>query len=379
MALFLTTAWTPAPQPGEFTVGGQVLNGTPDSAAPADLPVTLHVFSGMEETGTYTTALAADGSFHFDTVTPEEGETFAARVVYQDVTYVSDLVTLEPGQAELDLPVTIYETTEDSSAVLVTQLHVFMTREEERLQVGEYYLVSNTGDRTYVGAEDETDQRITLSFTIPDGAEGLNFDGPGLGERYLERAEGFADTEPIPPGTATVEALFSYDIPYREGFRVERTFDVSVASVVLVLSDEGMALEGARLTSEGAMDTQMGPALSYTAGPLAAGEPLAFTLIARPQTMPLVPTGTAPAARNPAREGALGLAALAAAVAAVYWMWRSPGPGPLSARARRGVELIAALDADFEAGRVGKKKYHKERGMLKRQLRVLLGARGYQD
>ncbi|GAG09599.1 unnamed protein product [marine sediment metagenome] len=42
------------------------------------------------------------------------------------------------------------------------------------------------------------------------------------------------------------------------------------------------------------------------------------------------------------------------------------------------METIAALDADFEAGRVGKRKYHKERGMLKRQLRVLLRAMGYQ-
>jgi hypothetical protein len=378
LVLLLTIGWTPAPQTDEFIVEGQVTNGTLDSAIPTDLPITLHVFSGMEETNTYTTTLAADGSFHFDGITPEGGETFAARVVYQDVTYVSEFVTLEPGQLELDLPMTIYETTEDLSVVLVTQLHIFMTREGDRLQVGEYYLISNTGDQTCVGAEDETGRRTTLTFTIPDGAEGLNFDGPGLGERYLELEEGFADTEPIPPGTATAEVLFSYDLPYREGFRVERTFDVPVTSVVLVLAEEGMALEGASLTSEDIIDTQMGPALSYTAGPLAAGEPLAFTLSARSEAMSPAPTENAPA-RNPAQEIAVGLAALAAAAAAIYWMWRSPGPGPLPARARRGVELIAALDADFETGRVGKKKYHKERGMLKRQLRVLLGARGYQD
>jgi len=361
----------PAPQTGEFIVEGQVINGTPDSAIPTDLPVALHIFSGMEETETYTTTITADGSFRFDDITPEEGATFAARVVYQDVTYVSEFVTLEPGQTGLDFPVTIYESTEDPSAVLVTQLHVFMTREGERLQVGEYYLVSNTGDQTYVGTEDDAGQRSTLTFTIPDGAEGLNFEGPGLGERYLELEEGFADTEPILPGTATVETLFSYDIPYQEGFRVERTFDTPVTSVVLVLSDKEMALEGASLTSEDIIDTQMGPALSYTAGPLAAGELLAFTLVDRPQTMPSVPTGMAPT-RNPAQEIAIGLVALAAAVAAIYWMWRSPGAGPLPARARPLVAKIAALDTEFELGRVAKKTYPKKRDTLKRQIRSRL-------
>ena len=371
LALLLTVGWRPVPQTDEFIVEGQVTNGTPGGPIPADLPVALHVFSGMEETGTYATVLAADGFFHFDDVAPEEGATFATHVVYQDVTYISDLVTLEPGQRKLDLPVTIYESTEDPSAVLVTQLHVFMTREEDRLQVGEYYLVSNTGDQTYVGTEDETGRRTTLTFTTPEGAEDLNFDGSGLDERYLELEEGFADTEPIPPGTATAETLFSYNLPYRKGFRVERTFDAPVTSVVLVLSDAGMALEGGSLTSEEVIDTQMGPALSYTAGPLEAGETLVFTLVARPQTMPSAPTATAPT-RNPAQEIAVGLAALAAAVAAIYWMWRSPGAGPLPTQVRPLVEEIAALDIEFESGQVAKKAYYKERDSLKQQIRSRL-------
>lgn len=272
------------------------------------------------------------------------------------------------------------DVTEDSSAILVTQLHIFIARAEERLQVGEYYLVSNTGEQTYVGTEDaETGRRITLHFTLPEGAEGLSFDGPGLGQRYLELKEGFADSEPIPPGTATVEILFSYELPYREGLRVERAFDVPVASVVLVLPGEEMALEGERIVPGGTMDTQMGPALSYTAGPLAAGEPLAFTLVARPHPVASSASAGPPPARSTAREISIGLLVLAGAVVAIYLLWRSPAPGPLPVRARPLVEAIAALDADFEGGRVREKTYRQKRQALKGQLRMLLGARGYQD
>ena len=126
------------------------------------------------------------------------------------------------------------------------------------------------------------------------------------------------------------------------------------------------------MTSGGTMDTQMGPALSYTAGPLAAGEPLAFTLVARPQVAaPSVPAGPSPA-RDTAREISVGLVALAAAIMTVYLLWRSPASGPIPAQARPLVESIAALDANFEAGQVEEKAYHQKRKLLKQKLRALL-------
>jgi len=335
-------------------VVGHVTNGTSGSAMPTDLPVVLHVFSGMEEIETLTTILAADGSFRFGGLAPGEEKTFVVRVVYQDVAYVSDLGTIEPGQRELALPVAVYEATEDRSAIQVTQLHVFVSASGEHLRIGEYYLVSNTGERTYVGTKaPEAGKRATLSFTLPEGAEGLHFDSSGLGERYLERERGFADTAPVPPGTASSEVLFEYQLPYREGTPVARAFDLPVASVVLVHLDEGMALEGKGITPAGPLDTQMGRARAYTAGPLAAGEVLAFRLVAQSQPTALsAPAGPAPA-RNAAQELGIGLVALAAAVVAVYLLWRLPAPQPLPGQARPLVEAIAALDRSEGAGGQG--------------------------
>lgn len=272
---------------------------------------------------------------------------------------------------------------QDSSAIVVTQLHVFVTKSEGSLGIGEYYLLSNTGEQTYEGLEDpQTGERVTVSFTLPEGAERLRFDGPGLGERFVEVEGGFADTEPIPPGMDTVEVLFTYDLPYRAGMQVERTFEVPVTSVVLVIAEEGLALEGEGVAPAGMLDTQMGPALSYTAGPLEAGESLVFSVVAGRQQSSVVPAAPAPAApapaRNTAREAAIGLVAMAAALAVVYLLWRSPAPGPCPAEARPLVEEIAALDADFEAGRVEERAYRQKRDALKRRARKLLGKAGEQ-
>jgi len=372
LVLLLATAWAPSSQVDELAVVGQVTNGTSGGIVPADLCVTLHIFDETEEIATHTAALATDGTFRFDGLMPSEGENLVARVVYQDVNYYSDAGSFEVGQTELDLPITIYETTEDASSVLVTQLHSFISVVEQRLQILEYHLVSNTGDRTYVGVKDpRTGQRVTLAFTLPAGASGLRFDGLGLGERYLEWGGGFADTEPIPPGMATLEVSFDYELPYQEGMRVERAFDVPVTSVVFVIPDEGIAMEGKGVIPGETLDTQMGPASSYIAGPLAAGESLVFTLVAGPAGGQDGRVAEEQRSRR-ARETAIGLVTLAAAVVVAYLLWRLPVPGPLPAPARVLVESIAALDTDFEAGRVERETYHQELRALKRRLRVLL-------
>ena len=269
-------------------------------------------------------------------------------------------------------PVSRVDDGQPPSDIVVTQLHIFITRGEGGLGIGEFYLLSNTGEQTYDGVEDpQTGERVTVSFMLPEGARGLRFDGPGLGERFVEVEGGFADTEPIPPGMATVGVLFTYELPYREGAPVERTFLVPVTSVVMVIAQEGLALEGDGVTSAGTLDTQMGPALSYTAGPLEAGETLVFSVVAG---MELEPVALAPSvpARNTARESSIGLVALAAAFAVAYLLWRAPTPGPCPPEVRPLVEEIAALDGDFEAGRVKDKAYRQKRDALKQRLRAMI-------
>jgi len=107
---------------------------------------------------------------------------------------------------------------------------------------------------------------------------------------------------------------------------------------------------------------------------LAAGEPLAFTVVARPQTaMPAAPaaSGSPSVGRNATQEISIGLVAVAVVVAAIYWMWQAPTSASIPPQARPLVETIAALDADFNAGRVQEEAYRKKRQSLKQRLRAL--------
>jgi len=366
--LLVAGGWTFAPQGEGIVVTGQVINGTSGGAVPEGLPVTLQAFSesAQERAAVYTTTVAVDGSFRFDGVAAAEGDMLVARAVYQDVVYTSDTVTLEPGQQEASLHIAVYETTERRPDIRIAQLHMFLNRVDDRLRVGEYYLIGAAGDRTWVGREDpDTGQWITLAFRLPERAQGLWFSGPGLGERFVEWEGGFVDTQPIPPGLTTSEVFFSYEIPYRDGVRLTRDFDVPVDSVVLLISEAGgVTPEGAGISSAGTLETSMGVALSYTAGPLAAGQPLAFNL---------VDDETAAWNGGGWKEIALGLCVLAAAAGGAFWMWRSPVVPALPAEADALVEAIAALDADLEAGQVEEDVHRRRRKALKRQIHGLVG------
>ncbi len=371
----LPAAWGQTPQVHAQgpTVSGEIRNGTPGGTVPNDLAVTLHIFSEMEETNTYTTTVTGGTSFRFDNVSLEEGDTAVARVVYDNVTYVSEFAAIEEGERDVSLPVTVYETTTDPANIALFQLHLFVNRVSEQIQLGVYAVIGNTGNRTYVGsqapASDGTTEsaRTTWSAKLPDGAQNLQFEGAELGGRFVLLEDGFADTRPIPPGNAGVETSFTYELPFQEGVEVRQSFDVPIRAAVLVLPEGDWALEGANISSQGALETQMGTALSYSAGPLDADEPLAFTLV--PKTPE--PSRQSDGSAAPTGSGLmLGLGALVAAGVAITLMWRSPTPGrPIPAKVQSEIEAIAALDRGFENGELSEAVYRRKRSRLKEHVR----------
>lgn len=263
-------------------------------------------------------------------------------------------------------------TTEDPSQIAVTQLHVFLRRAGDRLEVHEFYLVSNTGDQAYIGREDpQTGRRHTLTFTLPAGAADVQVLEPAE-EHWARIDNGLAYTEPISPGNLSLELAFQYTLPFAEGMEVERTFPVPVTSLGVLAFGGDLAAEGNALTPGGVMDTAQGPVRVYTAGPLDAGQPVRFRVRTEPVETALAPATSAPAAqpsRNPTVEIALGLAALAVAVVVAYVLLRPPAPGPVPASVRAQVEAIAALDEEYQQGHLGEKEYRRRREALKREAR----------
>lgn len=362
-----------------ITITGRVVNGTPGGQMPVGAPVELRVFDDTAVTGVYTDTVASEGTFRFDVISTRSEDEFIVSTIYQGVRYASTPTPLSQ-EGSSDVRVKIYEITRDDAHIYVEQAHLFILPRAERVQIAEVYSVSNTGDRTYVGKQTALADGTTLRFTLPAEARNLNVSGSDLGGRYVGDESTLADTQPVRPGTATVEISFSYERPYSDGMRVIRTLELPIQSALVLLQSGNLAAEGVELSFNGVMETQMGNAASYLAGPLAADEALDFTIRSQrgsdePGEMPAGSDETN-VTLGQSWKILIGAGALAVAGLATFALWAPTTIPEIPASARPVLFAILQLDRDHAEGEVDEAEYRAKRKALKEKLRSDLDRRG---
>ena len=308
----LTLPLTLLAQPA-LTVHGQIHNGTAGASQPANLPVTLHVFTGETEHATYTTTADAQGAFQFEPFDTGPEQHLVARTTYQQVDYYSAVCSPNPEQTHLSLPITVYESTTQASTVAIDRhtLIIEPAINEPLLHVADHYQVSNLGDRTYIGPASGAGQRVTLTGTLPAAARQPSGDDPTL----RVAGGGFTIRTPIRPGEQSTQALIQYHLPYTANLPVNYQSNLPISQTLLIIAETAyLAPAGAAFSAPGHFTTSLGAGLSYTAGPLTAHQPLSFTL--EPQSSPMQ--------RAPWLEAGIGLAALLLALAGAYLLLRRP-------------------------------------------------------
>ena len=222
LSLFLILSLTPvalaqAPPATTLTIEGQLVNATPGGTVEAGIPVMLHSYDGQQMSSVIEGVTGPDGTFRFENVEMAEGRTFEVIATVGRTSYFSERTTGSPDQTRLELPVIIYDTTTDASAIRVEQMHTIVEfLSPAQMEVLEVYVISNDGDRTVEGAATLGDGRTaSLRFTLPEGETGLSFEGDNTGTRFILTADGFADRLGVPPGRGTVQFTIGYLLPYR--------------------------------------------------------------------------------------------------------------------------------------------------------------------
>ena len=187
VALAAALAFTPVVQAqggGEGVLAGQVVNGTAGAAQiGAGTTVNLYLLGGelMEEVGT--TVTDSDGRFRFEGLDVSVGLSYLVEAVHEDVPYSSaDLLQYEEGQTELEVTVTVYDTTPDDAGVRVDLVHIFAESFGQVLRISETHLFGSGDDRTYIGEQDDEGQRLTLYVPVPDDVVGFAL-GTGFHKR----------------------------------------------------------------------------------------------------------------------------------------------------------------------------------------------------
>ncbi|NPA06914.1 MAG: c-type cytochrome [Chloroflexi bacterium] len=284
-----TQAPSPTPQAsptpeGAITITGRIIHGA-GGEVPPGLVVYLKGFDNFEEVVSLETTADDDGTFRFEGVEVAPHRVFLAYVEYQGVTYVSDVVTVMPPETgDVELNITIYDTTTDTDALRFDRLHVFVDFLGERIRVAELYVIVNEGDRTVVPKEEGEG---VITYYLPEGATNLQFEpGQGeLGKRFIEIPGGFVDTSAIPPGQ--YQLIFAYELPYpNQQAEIRHKVSLPVGSVLVLVPAEGVTVEGEGFQPGEVRDVQGMTIRIYMGPEIEAGGEVAFKVSGFPKETP---------------------------------------------------------------------------------------------
>ncbi len=348
-------------------IRGRVTNGTPGGASPAGMEVqlkggSLDANGQIVEFLSQQTTVAPDGSYSFSGLPFDKQQAaYGVTIVYNGVEF-SNGELIDPAKPSMDLPVTIYESTTDPSVLSVAAHHVVLRQRPGALLVNEVLILSNSSDKVYVSAEPVAGGRKgSVAITLPPDAFSLSFDQGSLGGRFVQAGATIYDTEQVLPGNKSDTVSFSYVVPF-SGSR-DVSLDVAYPTdQVNVLAQPDLDVSSAVLKNLGQAAIPGENYIRYSADHLTAGQALAFRVSTPVQLIDVLRTALS-----------VLLAALVVVSGALWFLGRRNASLPAGAETgdtvdQGLVEQIAALDDDFEAGKINRYEYEQRRAELKAEL-----------
>ncbi|MEW6033936.1 MAG: carboxypeptidase-like regulatory domain-containing protein [Chloroflexota bacterium] len=365
-ATILSTPAFAEEQPG---ITGQVVNRTADGQTVGGLEVTLITYINGQQSSQQKTTCDDQGGFEFRGLSADPSYAYEVYVSYQGVEYTSPRLVLKPEEPIQSMELSVYETTEDDSAIETVNSHMVLYLDQGTIQVLEVWRFVNAGDRTYIGSLVK-ETRHTLQFTLPRGAQDI-LSGDGFDPQFTD--SGMADTLPLPPGIRDIS--FTYLIPYSSAsMTVSRQTDYPVVSFGLLVQDKGVQVKTVALAPSEPLTIADSRFLYFVGQNLARGTDIDISLTGLP--MP-APDGTSSSEGVPWQWLAGTAVALALILGAAAYARLRRGPGTIAIQAPKGIAdapeserealllQIASLDNDFDAGRVGEQEYRARRSQLK--------------
>ncbi len=360
-------------------ITGQVVNATTGEPV-AGLDLTLHGFQNNAEIANLTTQSDETGTFTFENVPTEHTILYMVEGEYQDVVYVSDEPGIfTPDSTETTVDLKVYEPTTEAGNINITQLHYLLSFTPDAVNAVQIFVVGNNSDRTYIGQDGQT-----FPFSIPEGATGLRFENDPAGVRFVETADGYADTEPIGPGPEGQSIVAVYDIPYNDdSLTIDLPLPADTAALNVLMSNQGANLSSDQLQFVENRQVQGSEFSIFNGGSLAQGDTLSLRLSGLDDlefdtapTMPGAMAAAPPVNQQLILYFTLGLGGLAiVGVGLAYPLMRPK----LTHRAdlydadpelhrQKLLLMLARLDEAYEAGELDESVYRQARARYKAEL-----------
>jgi hypothetical protein len=198
-----------------------------------------------------------------------------ASMEYGGVVYLSEAKAAVGDESRIELPITIFETTESEDAIRVEQLHVlFDFPSPGILQVVEVMNLSNVGDRTIVPGGGGT----SLSIPLPEGIFHLDWEDPSALQSFRRTPTGFDLLLPLRPGNPTSTLVFRFELPYNRRLSFRQPIPWPTAGGLVLVPEGGPKVTGGGVQAQGVREVEGTQVEVYAMGPLPAGQTLGLEL-----------------------------------------------------------------------------------------------------
>lgn len=218
------------------TISGRVTNASLGGSVPPGLQVTLFAFDpALDVPGQFTVTADADGRYAFDDIALNPAAQYVTSALYRDRVFTSGLIAPSPDVDRIELPLILYELTEDPAVVEVAGVVTQVSVVGENLEVAQVFSFRNTSDRAFSTSEaTENGRAISVVVSLPPGSLVAGFSDNQ--QRYVVLPEQYlvVDTAPVLPGEEHIVQVVYY-IPYSEGAIIEQPINYALNGPVRVL------------------------------------------------------------------------------------------------------------------------------------------------
>lgn len=368
-------------------ISGQVINATTNQPQ-GNIELVLHGFQDNSEILTLTTTADENGNYIFEKLPTDHTLIYAIEGKYQDIAYLGDEPGMfSPNEAPLsNIDLKVYDTTTSDEAIDITQMHYLLSFSPEAVNVIQVFVVGNSGDRTYIGQNNQT-----FAFDLPAEAMGVTFQNNPNNARFVETDTGYVDTEPVLPGEEGLTIAAIYDIPFfDDAITIKVPIPDDVASVDLLMQDQGIELSSDQLKFAQNRDFQGNTFSIFSSDNLNKGDTLTLNLsglddleFAPPPNIPehAAILGNSSVSQDTLLWIVLGVGGVAVVLGGVVYPMTRPKVSTadtpevdLETRRRRLLLTLARLDQVHEAGELDEKVYQQARARYKTELVKLVGS-----
>ena len=356
----------------------QAANPALSPALFANSPVTLRAYdtAGGGEVFSRTVNLRPDGFVSFDKLPQRPDYFYQAELLHAGVKFFAPPQQLFTTTQVITGLLPVFEVTDKPDAISVPEFYYFVQDVNENgLSIVEVYFFDNKSDKAFVQTVSGGQNR-SLHFSLPDDARNVRFDPPQFANRVTISGTEFFYNDLVEPGERTTQVTLLYDLPYRSSKRITHQIDYPVTSLNVLLGEiktNGTPLTITGLINKGQKTTPNGNFVLFAADkPVPAKTALSFEISGQPRAVPQVGADGA--------SVGFGLLALVLALGATGLVFtrtnkvRAAQAQPIKKQREQLLQAIAALDADFNDGKLKDEYYQQRRGKLKDELKEIWDA-----